>query len=804
MIEMRGRQLLIDGQPRLVMSGEVHYFRLRREEWADRIGKLKTAGCNCVASYIPWLMHELEAGVFDLEGRTRPELDLGGFIDLCRDEGLWFLVRPGPFIMAEMKNEGLPYRLYEEHPEIVPVSWDGKPVPTRTVDYLAPAFLAESRRWYEAVMRVIAPRLQPRGGNVIAVQLDNEIGMLSWVTNSPDLTEHVLADFAIWLGVRYDSDELQRRYPFNWNDGQARAIGVRSPREEYAARLTRDLGWYMRDRFARYVAALREFAEEFEIEGVPFVVNIHGTSDGGGATYPIGISQLFEAYTRESGYLPGSDVYLGDLTLWNLPDLYLINAFMTAVQRPEQPLSSVEFEAGDGDYGRDGSRRVDPSAADFKLRMCVAQGNRLINHYLFSGGVNVQLPRAVGDGDDRVAFTGERHGVAAPIDPEGRPNPLYPYLARSIGALMAVGEKLAEMREEWDPVAFGFIPDYFMTESVYPESESMKQMVENLAANRFGGPRKVLARAMLLTGFRFGAVDLQNRALEPERTPVLALTAARYMDRAVQAKLVEYLAQGGRLFLMGEVPLFDMEGEPCTVLADSLGLRWVADRRGTPSYFPSAVADDWAAPREEWRVNALQTFEPSYGRVILRVRGEDEACGFEIGVGKGTAIVVTADVPCDVEFFRAGFERLGVRPQLAHNCAAGGIFLTSTASPGGERFLHLLNLDGFEKRVRPTEDGQDLLGGREVVLGSKVGLMLPINVDVGIGVIRWSTAEIAAIEPHAVRFRRTQPREVLAISTDSPIVVGERLEMERQGETLLVTHTSPAGSDADEFTVRLE
>ena len=64
--------------------------------------------------------------------------------------------------MAELKNEGLPYRLYREHPEIVPVGWDGVPAPTRTVDYLAPAFLAEVDRWYAAVMPVLAARLQPR------------------------------------------------------------------------------------------------------------------------------------------------------------------------------------------------------------------------------------------------------------------------------------------------------------------------------------------------------------------------------------------------------------------------------------------------------------------------------------------------------------------------------------------------------------------------------------------------------------------------------------------------------------------
>ena len=150
MIELRDKAILIDGQPRLVLSGEVHYFRLRREDWQDRLDKLKAAGCNTVASYIPWLCHETVEGRIDLDGRTRPELDLGAFIDLCHVNDLWFIARPGPFVMAELKNEGLPYWVYEKHPEIVPAGWDGKPATTHTVDYLAPAFLASYQRRTEA------------------------------------------------------------------------------------------------------------------------------------------------------------------------------------------------------------------------------------------------------------------------------------------------------------------------------------------------------------------------------------------------------------------------------------------------------------------------------------------------------------------------------------------------------------------------------------------------------------------------------------------------------------------------------
>ena len=368
-------------------------------------------GCTCVASYIPWLFHELPDGTIDLTGRTRPERDLGAFIDLCAERGLTFFARPGPFIMAELKNEGLPYRLYTDHPEISPVGWDSKPAPTRTVDYLADAFLAESDRWYAAVMPILAARLQPAGGPVIGVQLDNEIGMLAWISNSPDLTDALLADLLRWCTARY-GDGLAARYPTSL-DPTGWAAAVRSPDERWAAALRVDLGWFMRDRFARYVAALADSARRHGITGVPLMINIHGTEGGNGVPFAIGVSQLFESYAGLDGFVAGSDHYLGDMSLATTSDIHFINAAMAAVNSADQPLTSLEFEAGTGDSGGlDGL--YDPSTVDLKTRLCLAQGNRMINYYLLAGGINPHLDTPVGDGNDRISFTGERHGTAAP------------------------------------------------------------------------------------------------------------------------------------------------------------------------------------------------------------------------------------------------------------------------------------------------------------------------------------------------------------------------------------------------------
>ncbi|MCC3374563.1 beta-galactosidase [Cohnella sp. REN36] len=802
MIEIARKQIVIDGRPTLLLCGEIHYYRLRREEWQDRLDKLILAGCNAVASYVPWLCHEETEGEIDLEGRTRPELDLGGFIDLCRDNGLYFFLRPGPFIMAEMKNEGLPYWIYRKHPEIIPFGWDGRPATTKTADYLSYGFLIETRRWYEAVMAVAAPRLQPKGGNIVAIQLDNEIGMLSWVSNGPDLTERVLEDFADWLEDRYPAEQLERRYPFDFRSREARRTGVRSPEEDYAPALHTDLGYYMRHRFSRYVDILRDYAEAYGAEGVPFVVNIHGTGGGRGFTFPIGISQLYESYEGKKGVLSGSDIYFGDLNMDSFQDLYLINAFMDAVHDADQPLTSVEFNCGDGNFGETYGSRYDPSAADLKMRMCVAQGHRLVNYYLFAGGRNGVLDQRPGDGNDRAAFTGERHGFAAPVGPDGELNYTFPRMARGIGAVMAVSDKLAVMDEERDAVSFAFIPDYYMTESRYPGSPVMQEIHDNLSANRAHWGWETLGRAMLLAGYRFGAVDIQNKPLRPADVPVLALLSAKYMDGTVQRKLADYVREGGGLLLYGEVPLRDMEGHPCTVLADALGLRFLEEHRESPSYYPSVLSEGWAAPRPEVRTFFAQTFEAGAdAAAVFRLYGSGQACGFELAAGRGRAIVLTARYRTDIDLYRTALERLGAKPGLTHDCPHHGIFLTSMRSPAGERFIHLLNLDGLDKSFRLYENGNPLFGGRELTLAGRDGVMLPVNVTASGAKIRCSSAEIEGIEPDAISFRLTQAEDWIELETDRGIAESPDYRIERDGAVVRIRSAKHAKVD-DRLTVR--
>jgi beta-galactosidase len=783
MIKIQQRELHVDGRARVLMAGEIHYFRVARAEWADRVDSLVAAGCDTVASYIPWLFHELPDGTIDVTGATRPERDLAAFVDLCADRGLRFLARPGPYVMAELKNEGLPYRVLREHPEILPSGWDGVRPHTATVDYLAPAFLEEAQRWLHTALAPLASRLEPDGGNVVAVQLDNEIGMLQWVTNSPDLTDQLVHDLHAWAAERH-GDALASRYPVP--AGLPWADAVRSPHEEWAAALRVDLGLFMRDRFARYARALQRFAEEAGIHDVPFLINIHGTSDGDGGPFPIGVSQLVDTYAGVPGVLAGSDHYLGEVTLGVATDLHVINALMAAVNDADQPTTSLEFEAGSGDYGGGDDMQYDPSSVALKTRWSVAQGNRLINYYLFAGGINPMLDEPVGDGNDRLSFTGERHGTAAPVGPEGQRSVTFPATRDVVHAVKANEPWLARMHEEHDGVALGVVLDAYMTEYHHPGSAVMTELVEDLERHRGAGPRKALGRSLLLGGFRFGGVDLQ--AGPPPRDQVVVLAAGRVLDLPVQEHLVTHLRDGGRLLLLGRVPEIDLEGRPCTVLADALGVRGGEVRWGGPSYFPSVVSTDGAAALgSETRVGWLQPLEAAAGTPLLLDVSDRSPCAVEVQVGPGRAAVVAAELPSHRAFFTDVLDRLGVRPGLEFEPSVPGLLATTTATAEGERLLHLINISGHPNTAAFALDGTKVFGGRPVDVPARSGWMLPLGLEVPLGRIVEATAEVTHADGTSLSLLPIGPGGFAVVETDRELSTDDGTDLRRDGRRWTVT-----------------
>ena len=719
-VALRFGRIEIDGTPSLLLAGEVHYFRLQRDEWADRLTQARDAGLDTIASYIPWIWHELPDGELDLTGRTCPERDLAAFIDLCDSLGLRFLARPGPFVMAELKNEGIPHRIYREYPDARPAGWDGTIARTEDLDYHHPGFRAEAERWLAAAFEVLAPRQAPNGP-VIGVQLDNEVGMLAWVSNTPHLNEVAVSNLLSWLTDRHGTEGAAKLLGVTGDDPEQLATAARGggdPAQTLA--FHQELGLWARDDFAGYLRELESFGRDRDIS-VPLLINVHGTGGGRGTTFPIGISQLAPAYRGRDGLLAGSDYYLGELTVQNVADLYLCNAILACVNGPDQPGASLEFEVGTGDYGDNLDGLSSPESGVHKTLLTLGQGNRLINYYLLTGGRNPVLEGPWDDGIPRIAFTGERHGFAAPIDPEGRTTPAFDALATMIGEVRACQSILATGRQLTDDLGYGFIADHYLTEYAHPSATERREQVDDLERHRGFGAREALGRAIVLGGYHVDAVDLQAIAdpdsawaagvTAPETPRTIVLSTPRTLGAKVQRWLTDHVRNGGNLLLTGMLPDRDHDGTPCTILADAFGLSSAGvriDRRDeTGPYWPTVTGSGSFALDADLRVSSAQLLQaPDEAEVLLREVGSGLPCAIQAQLGAGSMIFVGCDLPAaHLASWRALFSKLGVRPRIGIDADRTGLVTVPVTSEHGN-LLIAVNVAPYPIRASISVDGQ--------------------------------------------------------------------------------------------------
>ncbi len=156
-LSYNSKTFLLNGEEFRILSGAIHYFRVVPEYWEDRLKKLKACGFNTVETYCSWNLHEIKEGEYDFTGI----LDLKKFLETAQKVGLKAIVRPGPFICAEFDYGGLPYWLNNYNMRI------------RCFDEV---YLEKVRRYFKVLCEQIKPQLDVNGGNVIAMQIENEYG----------------------------------------------------------------------------------------------------------------------------------------------------------------------------------------------------------------------------------------------------------------------------------------------------------------------------------------------------------------------------------------------------------------------------------------------------------------------------------------------------------------------------------------------------------------------------------------------------------------------------------------------------
>lgn len=167
--EVGDKTFLLNGESFVIKAAELHYPRIPKEYWEHRIQAAKALGMNSICLYVFWNYHEPEEGKYDFSGQK----DLAAFCKLAQKNGMYVIVRPGPYVCAEWEMGGLPWWLLKK-----------KDIKLREQDTY---YMERTQLFMNEVGKQLSDLQITKGGNIIMVQVENEYGAFG--TDKPYIAE---------------------------------------------------------------------------------------------------------------------------------------------------------------------------------------------------------------------------------------------------------------------------------------------------------------------------------------------------------------------------------------------------------------------------------------------------------------------------------------------------------------------------------------------------------------------------------------------------------------------------------------
>lgn len=544
----------LDGKPIYLISGEFHYFRVPKKDWKPRMDLFKQAGGNCIATYIPWLLHEPEEGKFVFGGGDGVH-DLEDFLKTAKAAGLYVIARPGPYQYSELKFGGLPGWLVEKHPDLRAKTWEGKDILAESVSFVHPVFLMKAKAWFDRVCPILARHTIANGGPVVFVQLDNEV-----------------MGYHLWFGsIDYNPVSMgfgrrEGRYPqFLWRKfGTVEKMNydygtqftsfhqVKPPKpdgdiDEFELRRRKDYFEFYLETVIEYFQTLAGWIRAGGIE-VPLVHN-SGNPD---------MNALFAEMAVKMGktFLLGSDHYYNLGPDWpqnNPTPQYALNAFVSLEMLRLMGFPPTVFEMPSGSCSD--WPPITPEDAGACYLTNLAFGMKGHNYYIFTGGPN---PPGAG-------VTTDLYDYGAPVGAKGEIRPLYG-VQKNLAEFIQKYPWLAEAGREYD---CRFALDFENARSRHFWKAPGKYGLTGDDAWNF--LRRGVLTSTLCAGLSPVFCDLGSDAwLDDVTTPVVVVSSPS-MSAAKQMRLVQFLRKGGKVLLMPVIPVLDDRFNACNILQEFLG-----------------------------------------------------------------------------------------------------------------------------------------------------------------------------------------------------------------------------------------
>ncbi|MBU0677610.1 MAG: beta-galactosidase [Verrucomicrobia bacterium] len=573
----------INEKDTFIYSGEVHYFRIPTRHWGKHLKALKDANCNAVSSYVPWSWHESEEGSIDLNGRTHPQRNLLGFLKLAKEHDLFVTLKPGPYALAELTDQGMPAWVTRDYPETLALDASGNIWGPAFVSYSSSVFRRKAARWLRAfVKRVVLKHQHGGAGSLVLMQLCNEIGMFQWLGGKGDYSKAGIADWRRYLETQFPEvdqiAEIIRRPVAAHKDVMPPAEVCSSPGEFALYRLWHDFHRWL---YADYVDFLYRTMRDAGAQ-VPVFTNVGGWVWGRAHEFPLNGTFQRETIDRHPDILYGIDHIPEFVSPNNLHDGIVANHVCLELQRDKGPLYSAELQCGSREHG------VQPYPQEMALfyRLGIAHGLTAMNFYMFAQGKNPK-----GRGVDGPMF----YWYNA-VDYKAAHQPVYPEI-RMLGSwLKANGSSLVDALEPSE-LAVGFYAPLNETEFLVPKLQKQTRLDVGKSGLQFDpvhlrddalfdGVLRHLAKRSIPHRF----FDLSRPLADLKKYKRLVVVNNEVMDGETQKKLCRYVKEGGTLVIFPVLPSRDLTLQPCSIMADSFGLT-VGKHTGSNRVYTGTLKD---------------------------------------------------------------------------------------------------------------------------------------------------------------------------------------------------------------------
>ena len=596
----------VDGARRLMYSGEFHYFRVPKADWRRRLRLWRAAGGNTVATYVPWLIHEPEEGVFrhfDL---------LRAFLDAVAEEGLDLVVRPGAYQYSELLNDGLPGWLLKDYPQVLARDKQGKPIRSCSVSYQHPLLLEKIENYFAQVCPLLAEYTQSHGGPVVCTQLDNELfGIHCW-----------------FGGLDYN----QETFGFGREDGRyaqylrGRFKEVAALNDRYGVRHRRFGDFGLADEPKAGLPAFlwnRDYFDFYTEQGVDYLGTLMGLVRKYGVDTQVchnsgspRLDSWFLGANEALGpdFLLGSDHYYCLNQSWaqnNPTPQYFVLMYLSCetLRLMGNPPSVLEFPFGScSDFP---AITAQDMGAAFYLHL--AMGMKGLNGYIYTGGPNMP----------GTGVTTDVYDYVAPVGADGKVRPTYNELKR-IGRFL---KENPEVTSAEPAVDFQILMPWRAARGNAP---FLKPFDLPGALKPLALWETTVRQGLVTSAFVEGLLpQFVKDVANADREKVLVVPCDGTMAAKEQRALLAFVRGGGRVLCLPLLPQYDEDYRPCTILADApqLSVEGMVDlSRERPRITVGPVAnvycnDGWArATKVPARAEVLGRDEFSGAPVCVKVK----------------------------------------------------------------------------------------------------------------------------------------------------------------------------------------